>query len=376
MRRGTLTLIVWAILRAAEGGTGYTVDVYQESPGVNFEHLCHVTLSHTAWTITVYVPLHTVDDKASNLEQYVQYIDKTCSRMIVRNWSVCSHFGDIMAHKLRQITTTRQLLFDIVQTKDENRRQTRELLNFVGKISKALFGTMDDEDAQFYHDQIEHFEQGTTTLTQSMQQQLMIVKSALCTFTKTLTNVEYNEIKMREGLSQLQKYIATFGSQLENTTYLLSLKITIESHIAEGLDASQVVQRTLDILVENIAEAQKGTLPPCVMSSVLLLETLKNSVPSFPTDTTLPFPLGKDYLFLLHQFSDVCVYTYRKRLGYVISVPLVNKRTFTMWRMVPIPVPVDPDHFLYTDVRDSVLCLDHTEQYCEGLRYLSFNFFK
>jgi hypothetical protein len=24
----------------------------------------------------------------------------------------------------------------------------------VGKISKALFGTMDDEDAQFYHDQI------------------------------------------------------------------------------------------------------------------------------------------------------------------------------------------------------------------------------
>jgi len=25
---------------------------------------------------------------------------------------------------------------------------------FVGKISKALFGTMDDEDAQFYHDQI------------------------------------------------------------------------------------------------------------------------------------------------------------------------------------------------------------------------------
>jgi len=86
------------------------------------------------------------------------------------------------------------------------------------------------------------------------------------------------------------------------------------------------------------------------MSPILLLENLKNSVPSFPTDTTLPFLLGKDYLFLLHQFSDVRVYTYRKCLGYVISVPLVNKRTFTMWRMVPIPVPIDPDHFLYIDV--------------------------
>jgi len=27
--------------------------VYQESPGVYFEHLGHVTLSHTSWTLVV-----------------------------------------------------------------------------------------------------------------------------------------------------------------------------------------------------------------------------------------------------------------------------------------------------------------------------------
>ena len=73
-------------------------------------------------------------------------------------------------------------------------------------------------------------------------------------------------------------------------------------------------------------------------------------------DTTLPFPLSKDYLFLLYQLSDVCVYTYKKRLGYVISVPLVNKRSFTAWRMVPLPLPVDQDHFVYIDERDAVVC--------------------
>ena len=46
-----------------------------------------------------------------------------------------------------------------------------------------------------------------------------------------------------------------------------------------------------------------------------------------------------------------------------MSVPLVNKRTFTVWRMIPIPVPVDHDHFLYIDVRDSVFCLGQTNQY-------------
>jgi len=143
----------------------------------------------------------------------------------------------------------------------------------------------------------------------------------------------------------------------------LSLKIAVESHIAKALDASHAVQQTLDILVSNLTEAQKGSLSPRVMSPALLVEILRSSIPSFPADTTLPFPLGKDDLHLIYQFSDVCVYTYRKRLGYVISVPLVHKRTLTVLRMIPISVPVDQEHFLYIHVRDSVLCLDQNRQY-------------
>ena len=134
----------------------------------------------------------------------------------------------------------------------------------------------------------------------------------------------------------------------------MSLKIHIEGHIAKASDASHAMQRTLDILVDNIADAQRGSLPP----PTRLLDTLKSSSPSFSADTTLPFPLGKDYLHSMYQLSDVRVHTYKKRLVYVISAPLVHKRTFTVLRVVPIPVPVNQEHFLYIDVRDSVLCLD------------------
>ena len=65
----------------------------------------------------------------------------------------------------------------------------------------------------------------------------------------------------------------------------------------------------------------------------------------------------------MYQLSNVRVYTYRERLGYMILVPLVHKRTFTMLRMIPIPVLVDQEHFLYIDVRESVLCLAQTKQY-------------
>ena len=49
-----------------------------------------------------------------------------------------------------------------------------------------------DDDAQYYHDQIDHLEQGSTTLTELVKQQL-IVKSTLGTFNETLTDVDYNE---------------------------------------------------------------------------------------------------------------------------------------------------------------------------------------
>jgi len=57
------------------------------------------------------------------------------------------------------------------------------------------------------------------------------------------------------------------------------------------------------------------------------------------------------------------VYAYKERLGYVITVPLVHKKTFTVLRMIPITVPVNREHFLYIDVRHSVLCLDRARQY-------------
>ena len=268
MRSELVTLVIWTVFRMAVGNSGYGLSVYQESPGVYFEDLGYATLSTTAWTVVVYVCIPMTTSETTDLERYARYIDRACSRLIVRNCTACNHFGDTMTRRLQQIRNTQKLLSDIAQRGEDDKRCKRGLFNFVGKISKTLFGTTDD--AQFY-DKIGRFEQSSTVLTQLMKQQLTVVKSTLGTFNETLKDVEYNE-KMREGLSQLQTYVTAFGSQIENATYLLSLKITIEDHIAKALDASHAVQRTLDILLDSIADAQKGTLPQRVASTILLLE--------------------------------------------------------------------------------------------------------
>jgi len=85
MRTKLLALIVWAMFRTAEGNSDYEMNVYRESPGVYFENLGHTTLSNTAWTIVIHAPIQITDSETSHLEQYVHYIDKICSIMIIKN---------------------------------------------------------------------------------------------------------------------------------------------------------------------------------------------------------------------------------------------------------------------------------------------------
>ena len=217
MKSELVALVIWTFLKKAVGNPGYELNPYQESPGVYFEDLGRTTLPTTTWTIVLYVPIQMTTSETTDLERYVDYIDRTCSRLTVKNSTACSHFGDTMSRRLQQIRNTQRLLSGIAQKGEDNGRYKRGLFNFVGKIIKTLFGTMDDDDAQYYHDQIEPFEQGST-LTQLVKQQLIVVKSTLGVFNETLSVVEYNEKKMRDGLSQLRMHVTTFVSQIENAT--------------------------------------------------------------------------------------------------------------------------------------------------------------
>ena len=128
----TLTLVFLTLLRVGRRSSGYDVENYRKLPGVYLEHLGHASLSNTVWTIIVYAPIEPIDNETTGLERYVQYIEATCSRIIIRNWTACSYFSESMTHRLQHIRRTRQLLADAVQRRDEIVRSKRGLFNFVG----------------------------------------------------------------------------------------------------------------------------------------------------------------------------------------------------------------------------------------------------
>ena len=87
---------------------------------------------------------------------------------------------------------------------------------------------------------------------------------------ETLSDLEYNEAKVKEGVMQVKAYVesvVTAGTRVTNT---LLAKIT--SHIAGVTEALNTLQRNLDILIDSKVNARKGILQPQVVPPSLLID--------------------------------------------------------------------------------------------------------
>ena len=131
---------------------------------------------------------------------------------------------------------------------------------------------MDDDDAQYYNEQIKHFEQNSGSMTGLLKQQLYVVKSSLGAINDSLSGIVYKEAKMREGLLQFEDYVEKFVLKTESVKNTLSVKIAVESHVARVNDALNSVQRALNIMIDSIANVRKGILQPHVVPPSLLID--------------------------------------------------------------------------------------------------------
>ena len=152
-------------------------------------------------------------------------------------------------------------------------------------------------------------------------------------------------------------------SGTQEITDTFSAKVQMEGHIFRVSNAMQMLQRKLDLLIDSVGNAQKGVLQPQIISPYSLMEALMKSVSALPRDVMFPFPLSKDSAYLALRVCNLQVYVSNGVLAYVIHVPLVNRGQFDIYKLIPIPKPLDQTKFLYLDTRNSFLWIDKVREY-------------
>ena len=131
---------------AALNDLGYSIEKYDESPGVYYENKGVAVLYNVALRTVVYVNLNKIDNETFVMRQYVHHVDMLCQMSIIRNRTGCAHFGNDAREHLNQLTKTEGLLKEITGQGTGGKRKNRGVFNFIGEVSKILFGIMDDDD--------------------------------------------------------------------------------------------------------------------------------------------------------------------------------------------------------------------------------------
>jgi len=353
--------LIWVM--ESTGDRGYNLEEFGESPGLYYVDKGIVNLYTTVWETIVYVDLNAEDFEVGALGEYIVHVDRLCNTIEVRNWTGCNQFREAITDRFRHLQTSENLLKGIVGKGDEGTRPKRGFMNFMGEISKVLFGTLDDRDAEYYDEQIRKFEASSDDTTELLKQQVRVLKTTLGAFEGTLKDIEYNDGLMRKGLLDIQGYLDTLSSETAKKLSIFEARFMIEKHITQVNNALTILQRNTDLLLDSVVHAQTGSIQPQIVAPHLLLESLQEGQSFFPRDTIPPFPLTKDSTSFFYKVCETKVYIKNNKLSYVISTPLVNKGEFRAYYLVPVPISVNPDKLVYIRTVKSIMCVDDSRQY-------------
>ena len=310
-----------------------------------------------------YLNLEEEDLEIDNLGSSINHVDGLCNSVEVRNWKGCSQFRESVSNRFGHLRSSESLLTNTVGRKYEDSRLRRGILNFVGEISKVQLGTLDENNADYYEEQICRFERNSDDTTDLLKQDVFVIKSTLGTLNNTLVDIEHNVKLVRKGLSNIQTYLDTLSSETAHKLDIFEAKLMIEKHITQVNNILTILQRNIDFVQNSVLNAQSGNIQPQIVPPKLLLISPKKNQSFFPLDTLLPFPLSKDATNLNHKVCEMQVYIQNDRLSYVVSVPLVNKWEFKGHHLLPVPIPINKDKPIYIRTAKSTLCVDKTRQY-------------
>ena len=201
----------------------YVNQPIEKLAGVYFENIAHLHLYRDHWKFVNYVNLTPLEEKEKVLKFYLNKIALLCYGSFgeTAGKDICSGSQELkrLQRKLVSLKTDRETIDDLIGragiTKDINKRSVkRSVFDFVGQITKILFGTLDSTDADYYNEQIDLVYNNTKQLTDLYKKQISIIQSTIGQFSdafeannKKFKEIDFNLVTLtKENLRKFKKY--------------------------------------------------------------------------------------------------------------------------------------------------------------------------
>ena len=287
----------------------YTITPILENSGIYSDPWKSLRYYKTTWNFFTHINL------SEFLKQKVM-LDELCSKLSLE----CNTLGEActinsqiaaISDTLKTLKKEQQKIEDLIQGYQEPHKRRKRAS---AMINRALFGTLDLKDAEFYNNRIEVLENDDHSADKLIENQTYLIKS------------QFNEQRIK-----VSNRIDTLKSEIEINKKLTYFAETLELRIAEN-------ENETAILNNAILSAKRGKIDHEILSPSQLIQSAKTIQRYQQLSSEFPVPLENEFASELLKLSDFTIYQSRGKLIYIISVPLLQYKKCTLYRNIPLPI--------------------------------------
>lgn len=349
-------------------GLDYRQEKILQSPGLYYESRGEADLYSSEWKIITFVNLTTLDVEFKRVEEYGERTLNFCEKNSKAQWiqySGCQVFMPSLRPKLAQLQQMKRILVQLSAKPQPSSKRRRGIFNFVGEVSKVLFGTLDERDAAYYTEQISKMEEDQSQFLKITQQHITLMRSTIAAVNGTLEDVAKNEKMLSDGLTKIKEMIDEETGKLIDKTQYIELSIKGHEYVSELSRAIDEIYRKTETLITAVINSQKDILQPQIISPEEIIDLFKSGKITVPHDLSLPFPLSVDYSNVLLKLITFDVFLHNKILGYVIYLPLTTNVKYDVYHLIPLPVSVkgNSSKFIFINPEKDYLLMDKFKRY-------------
>ena len=327
----TLMLIMilhWGYTKAQE------VEPIETETGIYFDEIGIMRFYPIQWKVVSYINLEPTRNLWQSTKSHQKKVLDSCKKIENKKWyhlTNCAAFQNYINPKTRAIDNLKNLIGEYLA--DENlKRNRRGVLNFIGDISKILFGTLTQSDADEYNQHISALEKEQKEFLHISKEQMTVIKSTIGSVNLTIQRINENEQILKESMTNLANATVQGLTVIEEEVdSVLGINEQI-GLIERGIEESQ---HSFELLLDAFIHAEQGTPQPQLITT----ERIRNIFRS------QPLPQGLDYPDLsfseLQKITIPHTYAYKQFLVYVLEIPLLSPTHYHLYHNTPFPVKRD-----------------------------------
>jgi len=315
-----------------EESSPYEIQEFRDNPGMHLEKIGRLHYARETWKLVIKLDYTTLTQRYEQITKYLHQTEVTC-----RITQLCDHIAAITGKEmkyLKNIITQIQTIY----RPPTNRR--RGLIDGIGSIAKALFGTMDANDEKLINEQIQLLQNKQLTLQHAVQNQLTVLNTTIAHLENLETIIDRNE-------KLLQKQLSRYLDREEMNEHFMLLIAVIADLI-----------RDAENIIEYLTYIKKGAMHPKLMPTNDIIAQLKEATPQLPQGLYFPFKVHAEDWLAIERHTEITVYCDKTNIYTILRFPLIAQPTYDLINVIALPIHDYDNVFTATEINNNLIAID------------------